>query len=272
MKEQIQKLVADGKVEEALRLLAEHDSDAILLLARYNNGKKQYNMGLISYSEWQQIQNQVSFAALEMAGRVFPASGASVPQVSTSPARSAAPQVFISYNHKDAIHMHAVRGYLEKNDIQVFVDVANMAPGEDIQRFIDKAFKENHFVLSLVSENSLLSGWVSKEINAAILLNRLASKWIPVMLDQSFFDPSFYFTASEHIEAKIGEVREHMKKALDADMDTRPFEEEMGRLRDLKANLGPTLESLKKVLVTDISGAMFEPGMQKVLQAIQSPG
>lgn len=269
MKEQIQKLVADGKVEEALRLLAEHDSDAVLLQARYNNGKKQYNMGLIDYSEWQRIQNQVNYAVLEMAGRVSPASGASVPQVSTSPA---APQVFISYNHKDAIHMHAVRGYLEKNDIQVFVDVANMAPGEDIQRFIDKAFMENHFVLSLVSENSLLSGWVSKEINAAILLNRLASKWIPVSLDQSFIDSNFYFKASEHIEAKIGEVREHMKKALDTDMDTRPFEEEMGRLRDLKANLGPTLESLKKVLVTDISGAMFEPGMQKVLTAIQRPG
>ncbi len=266
MKEQIQKLVADGKVEEALRLLAEHDSDAILLQARYNNGKKQYNMGLIDYSEWQRIQNQVNYAVLEMAGRVSPASGASVPQA------PAAPQVFISYNHKDAIHMHAVRGYLEKNDIQVFVDVANMAPGEDIQRFIDKAFKENHFVLSLVSENSLLSGWVSKEINAAILLNRLASKWIPVSLDQSFMDSNFYFTASKHIEAKIGEVREKMKKALDADLDTRPFEDEMGRLRDLKANLGPTLESLKKVLVTDISGAMFEPGMQKVLTAIQSPG
>lgn len=271
MKEQIQKHIANGRVEEALQLLVQSDSDAVLLQARYNNGKKQYNMGLIDFSEWQRIQNQVNYAILEMASKIPDDFEVQLPGTSPQP-KSAPPQVFISYNHKDAIHMHAVRGYLEKNDIKVFVDIADMGPGEDIQSFIDKAFKENHFVLSLVSENSLQSGWVSKEISAAILLNRLASKWIPVSLGQSFFDPGFYFTASTQIEGKIGEVREHMKKALEADLDTRPFEDEMGRLRDLKANLGSTLESLKKVLVTDISGPMFEPGMQKVLQAIQRVG
>ena len=49
MKEQIQQLIADGRTEEALALLAQHSSGALLLQARYNNGKKQYNMGLIVY-------------------------------------------------------------------------------------------------------------------------------------------------------------------------------------------------------------------------------
>ena len=40
MKEQIQQLIADGRTEEALALLAQHSSDALLLQARYNNGKK----------------------------------------------------------------------------------------------------------------------------------------------------------------------------------------------------------------------------------------
>ena len=56
MKEQIQQLIADGRTEEALALLAQQSSDALLLQARYNNGKKQYNMGLIEFSEWQRTQ------------------------------------------------------------------------------------------------------------------------------------------------------------------------------------------------------------------------
>ena len=59
MLEQIQQLIADGSTEEALALLAQQSSDALLLQARYNAGKKQYNMGLIEFSEWQRTQAQI---------------------------------------------------------------------------------------------------------------------------------------------------------------------------------------------------------------------
>lgn len=272
MKEQIQDLIAHSRVEEALQLLVQSNSDAVLLQARYNNGKKQYNMGLIDFSEWQRIQNQVNFAILEMAASASPKPGAAGSSAAAAPAsQPVAPQVFISYNHNDSMSMQAIRGYLEKNDIKVVVDIADMAAGEDIQSFIDKAFKENHFVLSIISENSLLSGWVNKEMSASLLLNRLsATKWIPVSLDRSCFDPDFYSKAMDQIDAKIAENKERIKKALEADRDIRQYNDEMSRLRDLSANLGTTLESLKRVLVTDITGAMFESGMQRVLNTIRN--
>ena len=64
----IQTLIAQGKTLDALELLAQQNDDAILLKARYNNAKKQYNMALITYDEWQRTQNQINYAALEMAG------------------------------------------------------------------------------------------------------------------------------------------------------------------------------------------------------------
>lgn len=70
MKSEIQILIANGQTDNALHMLAEHRSDALLLQARYNNGKKQYNMGLIDYSEWQRIQSQINYAALELAGSI----------------------------------------------------------------------------------------------------------------------------------------------------------------------------------------------------------
>lgn len=68
MKTRVQKLVADGRTEEAIEVLIGVGlSDATLLRARWSNAKKQYNMGLIDFGEWNRVQNQVNYATLEMA-------------------------------------------------------------------------------------------------------------------------------------------------------------------------------------------------------------
>ena len=70
MKEYIQQLIAEGRTADALDYLVMHNRDAILLQARYNQAKKQQNMGLIDFGEWSRVQNQVNYAALEMAGNI----------------------------------------------------------------------------------------------------------------------------------------------------------------------------------------------------------
>lgn len=70
MREEIQQLIAEGRTEEALALLVQHNSDVVLLQARYNQAKKQQNMGIIDFKEWSRVQSQVNYAALEMAGNV----------------------------------------------------------------------------------------------------------------------------------------------------------------------------------------------------------
>lgn len=70
MRQYIQQLIAEGRTEEALAYLATHTSDAVLLQARYNQAKKQQNMGIIDFGEWSRVQAQVNYAALEMAGNV----------------------------------------------------------------------------------------------------------------------------------------------------------------------------------------------------------
>lgn len=271
MKQQIQQLIAEGRTEEALALLAQQSSDALLLQARYNNGKKQYNMGLIEFSEWQRTQAQINYAALELSNSVRSSSAATTGASATGahPAATPAPQVFISYNREDSKEMHIVKNALELQGIKVIVDVKDVGAGEDIQGFIDKAIKENHFILSLVSRNSLVSGWVNREMSAALLLSRLSNKWIPASLDNDWISPDFYEKAMGIIEGEINGLKAKMKKALEDDHDTGPFEDDLRRQRELKVNLGATLQALKKVNVVDISGASFAGGMQKVIAAIQ---
>jgi hypothetical protein len=62
----VRALIADGRTEDALALLTQYSDDALLLQVRFDNGKKQYNMGLIEFSEWQRTQAQINYYALQL--------------------------------------------------------------------------------------------------------------------------------------------------------------------------------------------------------------
>lgn len=279
MKAQIQQLVAAGRTEEALDLLASTaNNDAVLLKARFANGKKQYNMGLMDFGEWGRIQNQVNFALLELVDKdTVPAKPVPAQPIATEaqpakPAKEkkAKPKVFISYNHADWETMQLVKQFLEKKKIEVIVDAHHMAPGEDIQTFIDKALRDVKFILSIVSEDSLRSGWVNIEFGSAQILKKLTDKvWIPVRIDDSCFDNNFFFKANEDFDRKINEQNEFVRKALDSNLSIESFTDELKRLRDAKNDFGNTISTLKASLVTDISTPPnFEHGLTKIAKQI----
>ncbi|MCC6460041.1 MAG: toll/interleukin-1 receptor domain-containing protein [Saprospiraceae bacterium] len=277
MKEQIQQLIAEGRTEDALAMLAQQNSDALLLQARFNNGKKQYNMGLIEFSEWQRTQAQINYAALELANSIktttAPAGNAPAGNNQQNQGGGQAEQpfkVFISYNHQDSFAMRSVKGFLEDHNVKVHVDINDMSVGESIQGFIDQAFKNNDFVLSIISRNSLLSGWVARELTVAQVLNKLNNNWIPISIDNSAFDNNFFFEANASIDLKITAQRDQIKKALESDLDISAFTDELKRLQDLKASISSTIANLKSVLVIDINGPAFDSGMMKVVNKIRS--
>jgi hypothetical protein len=261
MKEKIQELIATGKTEEALELLKNCTDEALLLMARFNGLKRQYNMGMIDFSDWTRTQNQINYAALELADECKEDAG-------NTGKRSVS--AFISYNHKDSSEMERVKGWLESNGVEVTVDVQDMRAGEEIESFIRSAFDKSRFVLSMVSQNSLMSGWVSKEFNTALVLNNRTSRWIPVSLDKSVFEYEFYVEAMSDIEKMHDEMSARMIEALQKKMDLTPLQDEMSRLNSLKSTLGNTIAELKKVLIVDIAGPSFEQGMKKVLESMKN--
>lgn len=62
---EIQTLIAAGHTDDALDLLVQTNKNGLLLQAQYNNGKKQYNLGLIDFTEWARIQAGVNNSILE---------------------------------------------------------------------------------------------------------------------------------------------------------------------------------------------------------------
>lgn len=71
MKQEIQRLIASGRTKDALQILVANHPDSLLLQAQYNNGEKQFNLGLIDFGEWGRIQARMNFAALEIASRIW---------------------------------------------------------------------------------------------------------------------------------------------------------------------------------------------------------
>ena len=290
MKEQIQQLIAAGQTKDALELLVKMNPDALLLQAQYNNGEKQFNLGLVEFSEWQRIQSRVNFAALEMAGKGTtppppppPTSTVAPPSNSSSTAvnhkrgeeqsrpRPDKPKAFISYNHGDDKIARRVRDFLEKNEIDVLIDQDDMPAGMSIMEFIQESIKNANAVVSIVSSKSLQSGWVGQESVASMYAVWLADKkFIPVKLDDVAFDIDFQITAQKNILQKIQDMETKIGELRQLGGDSRAFDDDRNRLFELKNNLGQIIQRFRNVLMLDISGSNFEPSMRRVLAAIQA--
>ncbi len=270
MRNEIQKFISLGDTEKALALLAtKFPNDATLLSAQYTSGKKQFNMNLIDYSDWQRIQSKVNYSVLELAGKSE--------EIDASLANSEPPKietqhkVFISYNHDDFFAMQSIKSFLETNGVKVVIDTEEVKPGEKFEDFITRALRDNAFILTIVSKNSLLSGWVSKELTASMLLNHLSERqWVPVRIDNEMFEPEFFFSSIAKIDARIATLRDAVQKSLDAKLDLRNFTDELSRQEDLKNNFSKILRDLKERLVVNVTGPLFQPGMGQVLKVIRN--
>jgi hypothetical protein len=218
-------------------------------------------------------------AALEMAGGAAKPSGTPEPKApGQAPASHPMPaetvkKVFISYSRKDKEEAQKVYHFLQKAGCAVTIDEENTQAADSLSGFVQEAIRNNQFILSIISRNSLLSGWVGKEVSASLIAEWLTNKqklFIPVQLDDAFLDPAFFIEALETIETDVKSTNEYINKAQGLGAKLGPLNEKLRKLYDLKNNLPDILEKLHDTLTVDISGDGFEKGMGKVLERIQT--
>ena len=145
-----------------------------------------------------------------------------------------------------------------------------MNVGDKIDAFIDKALQENQFILSIISQNSLKSGWVNQELGATLLLKKFDKKWLPVLLDKKCFETSFYNETMDEFDIKIKNLQKAIKAAITKDRGINAFSDDLTRERNLRNDFDNTIQALKSHFNEDISGNLFEYGMARVVKAIQS--
>jgi hypothetical protein len=265
MQNEVTQLISLGNSEKALSLLATRfPADTAILLNQLNDAKREYNLNIIDFSEWQRIQTKINMAALELAARPT-----SPEAPKTKPAHS--PRVFISYSWDDKNDAARVKSFLENAGCIVTIDEQDMQAAEPISSFIQDSIKTNHFILSIVSKNSLSSGWVGRESTASFFAEWLADKqFIPVRLDNAFNDPRFFVATLRSIEEKISELDGLIQEIQAMRADSGPLDMDRKKLLDLKAQLPNILTRLKGINTLPIDVESFDSSMQKVLERIQT--
>lgn len=117
--------------------------------------------------------------------------------------------VFISYSHQNMDVAQRVKAFLNSKDIEVFRDEENMPGGQRIVDFINVIDRVDT-VLVLISKDSLLSPWVTKEV--LMTLDKKRATLVPCYLDSSFMDKSFVEIAGPIVDAQIDSIDERIKQ------------------------------------------------------------
>jgi hypothetical protein len=180
--------------------------------------------------------------------------------------------VFISYNHKDAATAQLLKIKLEEKGIKVIMDTTAMKAGTSIEEFISESIRTAQATVSVVSNNSLLSGWVAMEtvnmMNFEMLFK--GKKLIPCCLSNDFTNDNFVNNAITAFEKRLTEIaaliQEHDKNYI----DSRDLNDEKSRINFLKYNLDGIVGKLKKTLYINIEGDNLDNNLPKILEAIET--
>jgi hypothetical protein len=124
------------------------------------------------------------------------------------PRKAILARVFISYSHQDKAAAMQVREYLRHRDIDVVIDEEAMPGGQKIEEFV-KTVSQVDCVLAIISKNSLLSPWVSREIMET--LQKTRKYFMPCCLDDSFMDKGFMGVAEKFVDEKLAGISENIR-------------------------------------------------------------
>ena len=95
------------------------------------------------------------------------------------------PKVFISYSQKDRQFVERLAGDLKKLNLGVWVDFVEIKIGDSLLERIEEGLQTVDYVIAVLSQNSISSKWVKKEINVALTraLSGTGAAILPVKID-----------------------------------------------------------------------------------------
>jgi hypothetical protein len=110
--------------------------------------------------------------------------------------------VYIGYSRRDSVAAEAIQKYLTDAGISCFRDTTNIVGSEEWVKTIAKAIEKCHVFLAIVSQNSVTSQYVAKELAYA---TRFRRQYVPVLLTSDIEVPeviSFHLGDIQHIVAE----------------------------------------------------------------------
>jgi hypothetical protein len=181
-------------------------------------------------------------------------------------------KVFISYNHKDADYVLKIKEILQGEEINFIIDTDYLRFGDNIKEFIERSVRESDHTLSVISKNSLLSPWVMLESLETLMHEHVhgKTKFLPLVVDDSFYQESFHFEAVKTIENGINELVDYIGELSRKGVTTTAYTAKMTRFIRLRNELDTVLYRLKENFSLDCtSNEKMAANLRKLCRQIQ---
>lgn len=101
------------------------------------------------------------------------------------------PKVFICYSSRDHAFAHKLAVELRRNNIEVWFDGLSLKIGDSLIQKISDAISEADYIFAVISNNSINSEWVNRELRLALTREFMGTgtKVLPVLLDKCEMPP-----------------------------------------------------------------------------------
>jgi hypothetical protein len=181
-------------------------------------------------------------------------------------------RVFISYNHQDQEVARKLNDELKKNHIATIIDEESMAVGYEIEKFICESVQQSRITLSIVSEESMLSGWVATETLNTFFLQQFDTekKFIACYLNDSFLDDKFTDRALNVINGKLDEINARIEESNRQKQNRRDLDAVKNRLYKLRNNLDEIICHLRESKCLDMRSEKQQESISRLIQEIKS--
>lgn len=178
-------------------------------------------------------------------------------------------KVFISYNHNDQAIALRVQKDLEALGLTVIIDTDNPI-GYEIPDFINQSIAKCDFILQLISQHFLTSGWVAQESLKAFHVAELTGKRVlPCQIDDALNDSMFREKAMGIFDAKLKELKESFNERLEKEESTKDLEDERSRVLSLKKNYDDIMAEFKDKNRGDLTPDNYVNGFEQLVKSIK---
>jgi len=180
--------------------------------------------------------------------------------------------VFLSYSTKDQDAKKYFVELFNKENIKFFLDEVSLRIGENIDDNLEEGLRTSRFTVFLVSENSLLSTWVSKETLFRLMQEEFhaSTTLLPVLIDDRVFDDGFEFDIYDKLKEELDKQKKNRSRAEERNMNTKKYNIAIDRLERILPNITDIFHKLTEGLSANyFDESRRENDMKKLIETIK---
>lgn len=269
-------------IELALAITRKHQPklyhDFTLISARYHSNEAGFNKGRIEPSSYKSekvlITDAINYLLKDLDPNLtqgdLPAESKALAKSTITDFLSNEKDVFISYSRANKEVANKLYQKLIEKGFSVIIDEKALHAGYDFTQFIQTAVKESRYTITIISQKSLLSTWVTIE-TLKVLEEENAdnrTKFLPCYVDKSFLETNFHIEAIDEIDKEIQKLDDAIIKLQQRRVDVTDLNAKRTRWYNLRNSLNKILKRLQSIRVVDLTENNFEKGVEELVAVI----